>query len=234
MAGTAKSAGTVAVLVAMGLVVAASASAQSHTSTFGHPAGRIAPRVRPVPIRPGSTVGTPLNPNFAPIGTVPGLSFNIQALAAADRHRRGRRGEVVTPFLWYAPYYSPYLDYDETPEPPYDYSEGQPQAYPYPQGYPYPRGYGYPRSVPPPTQPSEPVPPPANAEPQAPLPDVGQFVLVRLDGQVIFASAFMVANGRVTYVTREGIRRSFPISELDKDATRQMNEANGTSVSLPD
>ena len=234
MAGTANLIRAVVTFVALGVVIAASASAQSHASTFGHPAGRIAPRVRPVPIRPGSTVGTPLNPNFAPIGTVPGLSFNIQALAAADRHRRGHRGQVVTPFVWYAPYYTPYLDYDEEPEPPYDYSEGQPQAYPYTQGYQYPQGYGYPQSAPPPAQPPEPAPPPASSEPQPPPPDVGQFVLVRLDGQVIFASAFMAANGRVTYVTREGIRRSFPISELDKEATRQMNEANGTSVSLPD
>ena len=70
-------------------------------------------------------------------------------------------------------------------------------------------------------------------EPQPPPPEVGQFVLVRLDGQVLFAVAFTTVNGRLTYVTREGLRRSFPVSELDKDATRQMNDANGASVSLP-
>ena len=73
-----------------------------------------------------------------------------------------------------------------------------------------------------------------SAELQPPPPDVGQFVLVRLDGQVIFVSAFMAVDGRITYVTREGVRRSFPISELDKQATRQINEANGTDISLPD
>ena len=176
-----------------------------------------------MPIRPGATVGTPLNPNFAPIRNVPGLSFNIQALAAADRRnaRRSRRGGVA-PLLWYSPYYSPYLDYDEEPEPPYDYTYGYQQPQPPPQPAPAPPQY----------LPNE--APTVSFGPSAPPPDVGQFALVRLDGQVIFASAFMATNGRVTYVTREGIRRSFPLSELDKDATRQMNEANGTSISLPD
>lgn len=214
MRGTLKFARVAASLSALFLVLAASAAAQSRAGGAGHPAG-IAPSVRVVPIRPGSRVGTPLNPNFAPIGTVPGLSFNIQALAAADRRNRSRapRGEVSTPLLWYSPYYSPYADYYEAPQPPYDY------------------GYAPQQTAAPP---SEPAPEPLSAEPQTPPPDVGQFVLVRLDGHVIFAVAFMAVDGRVTYVTREGLRRSFPISELDKDATRQMNEANGTSVSLPD
>ena len=233
MARILKVVGFVSALVALSLALSAAALAQSHgggaAGGIGHPAGNIAPRTRPMPIRPGATVGTPLNPNFAPIRTVPGLSFNIQALAAADRRnaRRSRRGGVVAPLLWYSPYYSPYLDYDEEPQPPYDYSYGQPQNYGQTLSYGQPQ---YRQAVTPPAQPVEPS---ASLEPQAPPPDVGQFALVRLDGQVIFVSAFMTVSGRVTYVTREGIRRSFPISELDKDATRQMNEANGTSISLP-
>jgi hypothetical protein len=203
---------------ALSLLVSSSLAAQSRAGGVSHPAG-VARTVHVVPIRPGSRVGTPLNPNFAPIGTVPGLSFNVQALAAADRRnpRRGGRDRVATPFLWYSPDYAPYLDYgygEEQPQPPYDYAQ--------------------PQNAGPPGKPAEAAPPTESAyeDLQPPPPDVGQFVLVRLDGQVIFASAFMAVNGRVTYVTREGIRRSFPVSELDKDATRELNEANGTSISL--
>jgi hypothetical protein len=67
-----------------------------------------------------------------------------------------------------------------------------------------------------------------------PPPELGQLILVRRDGKVLLAVAFTVRDGDVTYVTTEGTRRSFPVSELDKEATRQMNDANGTSVSLPD
>jgi len=83
------------------------------------------------------------------------------------------------------------------------------------------------------------VPPPESApSAAAPAsiapPELGQLILVRRDGKVLLAVAFTVRNGELTYVTTEGARRSFPLSELDKEATRQMNDANGTSVSLPD
>jgi hypothetical protein len=59
-------------------------------------------------------------------------------------------------------------------------------------------------------------------------------ILVRSDGEVLLAVAFTVRNGQLTYITNEGTKRSFPVSELDKQATQQMNDANGTSVSLPE
>jgi hypothetical protein len=40
--------------------------------------------------------------------------------------------------------------------------------------------------------------------------------------------------GKLTYVSRESLKRSFPVNELDKNATRDVNDANGTSVALPD
>jgi hypothetical protein len=204
-------------LATLSLPFASSAAAQ----TRGAAIGRSAP-VRSAPIRAGGfhsmqRAGTPLQPNFGPISRVRGLSFNIQALAPADRRAR-RRSQFVTPFLGYSPFYSPYLDYSyDEPQPPYDY-----QQQPAPQIAPQ-----QPRFAP--SEPSS-----NSAEPQPPPPEVSQFVLVRLDGQVVFADAFTTVNGRLTYVTREGLRRSFPVSELDKDATRQMNDANGTSISLPD
>jgi hypothetical protein len=62
---------------------------------------------------------------------------------------------------------------------------------------------------------------------------VARIRVARIDCKVLLAVAITVRNGNLTYVTTEGARRSFPVSELDKEATRQMNDANGTSVSLP-
>ena len=65
------------------------------------------------------------------------------------------------------------------------------------------------------------------------MPDAGEFILVRRDGQVAMAVAFTTTGNRLTYISREGTRRSFSLSELDRDATLQMNEANGTTLTLP-
>lgn len=42
----------------------------------------------------------------------------------------------------------------------------------------------------------------------------------------------MLTGPQLTYVTPEGIRRMLPLSDLDADATQQMNEARGTSVQI--
>jgi hypothetical protein len=93
----------------------------------------------------------------------------------------------------------------------------------------------------PPQQPQPAAPAPSAAVPQAatpqspppPPPELGQLILVRRDGQVLLAVAFTVRNGQLTYITNDGTRRTFPVADLDKEATRQMNDANGTSVALP-
>ena len=66
-----------------------------------------------------------------------------------------------------------------------------------------------------------------------PVAELGELVLIRNDGRVVFAVGYSVVNGRLIYVTREGLRRSFPLAELDADATLQMNEERGTSLRLP-
>lgn len=78
-------------------------------------------------------------------------------------------------------------------------------------------------------------PSPTIEAPPAPQPvaELGELVLIRNDGRVVFAVAYSVVNGRLVYVTREGFRRSFPLAELDADATLQMNEERGTSLRLP-
>lgn len=201
-------------------------------SSFGQPrptfSNRVAPRV--------AGVGTPLYPNFAPIPfrskAVPGLGFNYEHLVAVspssrDRFGHLRSGRVITPIFfgglpYYGdPYYGDYGGYDGAP------MEPQPQpAQPLfilqtPQGIPQ-------------GDPVAPAPQVTNAAPEAhPVPDAGEFILVRRDGQVAMAVAFTTAGGRLTYISREGTRRSFALSELDKDATVQMNEANGTTLTLP-
>lgn len=71
-------------------------------------------------------------------------------------------------------------------------------------------------------------------EPAAAVPDVGDFILIRRDGRILFASAFSITGNQLRYVTPEGVRGSLLMSDLDADATQQMNEARGTSVQLHD
>lgn len=85
------------------------------------------------------------------------------------------------------------------------------------------------------------VPPPAAQAPsqarsdaeELPLPDPGEFVLVQRDGRLLFAVAFTGEPGRLIYVTKEGLRRSVSLEQLDVDATLRMNEERGTAIQLP-
>ena len=69
-------------------------------------------------------------------------------------------------------------------------------------------------------------------EAAAPVRDVGEFVLVRRDGRVLFASMYTISGKQLTYVTPEGFRRTLALADLDADATQQMNEARGTTVQI--
>jgi hypothetical protein len=63
---------------------------------------------------------------------------------------------------------------------------------------------------------------------------VGELILVRRDGRVLFASVFSVTGTQVQYVTPEGIRHTLPLAELDTVATQEMNEARGTTLQFHD
>jgi len=193
-------------------------------------------RVAPRAVR----VGTPLYPNFAPIpfgsAAVPGLGFDYEHLVAVSPPRRDRfghlrSGRLITPvFFGGLPYYGDDIAYDGAYDSGYDSAPLEPQPQPaqppmfIPQAPQFDPG----------REPVAPAPQVSNAVPEAPVPDAGEFILVRRDGQVAMAVAFTTAGNRLTYITREGTRRSFSLSELDKDATLQMNEANGTTLKLPD
>ena len=77
------------------------------------------------------------------------------------------------------------------------------------------------------------APSPSVSPAQAPLRELGPFILLRRDGQIVLAVAFSASSDRLTYINQDGARRSFPLAELDAETTQQMNEAAGRSIVLP-
>jgi hypothetical protein len=71
------------------------------------------------------------------------------------------------------------------------------------------------------------------ARPVEPYRELEEYVLVRKDGGEIYVVAFTTQKGRVVYVTRQGLRRSVALEELDGAATTRRNEDRGADVRLP-
>jgi hypothetical protein len=65
------------------------------------------------------------------------------------------------------------------------------------------------------------------------VPDVEQYVFVRLDGSLVFAVAYAWENGTLRYVTPDGLRRSITRDALDLNATQQFNEQRGLNFRVP-
>ena len=176
---------------------------------------------------PGHAVVTPHNPAFAPFTAVPGLGFDYPHLAAINRaslpHAHiGRNIPFVALIFNYAlPLY--YFDGSDLPYP-------QPQPSVIVVQQPSPTIVIEP-AAPAVNPPSEAAAPPRD---EPPLPELTQFILVRRDGQVQLAVAFAIAGDRLIYITRDGLRHTLSVAELDKDTTRQMNDVNGTTLVLPD
>jgi len=189
----------------------------------GAPATRIS-LMRAAP-RAANRVATPLNPNFAPLRGVPGLGFDYDHLAAISRVQGNRfpRARRVGTVGYIIPIFSDGL--------PYSYAYGGDISYESPEP---PQPLVSPEPLPIVTPPAQPATEVAAAAQAAPVPEVGQFILMRRDGQVVLAVAFTTASGRLMYVARDGTRHSFPLAELDRDATRQMNDVNGTTLALPE
>jgi hypothetical protein len=86
----------------------------------------------------------------------------------------------------------------------------------------------------PPTQPAaQPAPETEAAPPAAPVPDVGQFILVLRNGTRIQAVAFTNSNGNIVYITADGSRRTIALADLDSATTVRVNEERGTPLQLP-
>jgi len=176
-----------------------------------------------------SLVPTPSLVSFGSANGVPGLGFDYPHLAAVSgglnnrsRNHSGRgrnfgQGSYVPILFGGYPYYYDSLDYDQ----PQQQGQQQPQTavdqQPVPADTAQQDAYSANESA------------AASAEP---VRDVGEFILVQRDGRVLFASAFSVVGAQLRYVTPEGIRRTVLMSDLDADATQQMNEARGTTVQL--
>jgi len=174
--------------------------------------------------------------SFGDVNNVPGLGFDYTHLAAisgalhnhASRgfgrgSRRGQSSFVPILFGGY-PFYGDYSDYDQPPP----QEQPQPQVIviqqPVPTAAPQSADTGY--------DPAAASSLANSAPPAAPVRDVGEFVLVLRDGRILFASVFSVVGAQLQYVTPEGFRHTLPMSELDSQATEQMNEARGTTVQL--
>ena len=69
--------------------------------------------------------------------------------------------------------------------------------------------------------------------PANPPRELEEIVFVRRDGTLVFAVAFSSSGGQLTYITREGLRRSLSLSDLDLESTHRWNEERGTSLHRP-
>lgn len=175
---------------------------------------------------------------------VPGLGFDFPHLAAISgalhngsfhfgHHNHFEQGSFVPILFGGYPYYPYYAD-----DFGYDPQEQQPAQQPVPQSQPQPQIIVI--QMPAPAQQA------ADSgndtgnlsatgsapQAEAPIRDVGDFIFVRRDGRILFASVFSVVGTQLTYVTPEGFRRTLEMSDLDGDATQQMNEAHGTTVQI--
>jgi hypothetical protein len=62
--------------------------------------------------------------------------------------------------------------------------------------------------------------------------DVGTFILVKKDGTKVEAGAYYRQGDQIVYITPKGAKRTMLYSELDRDATHEINEERGTSLDL--
>ncbi len=169
---------------------------------------------------------------------VPGLGFDFPHLAAisgghGNNHfshfgHNGRRGQgSFEPILFGGyPYYYDDLGYDQPEQQVVSQPQPQPQIIVIQQPVPAQQSAdsgsdtgNLPASV-------------SAPEADVPIRDVGDFILVRRDGRILFASVFSAVGTQLQYVTPEGIRHTLALSDLDADATQQMNEARGTKVQI--
>jgi hypothetical protein len=247
--------------IAAGILVCSLAAAQARNATVDSSVQRPAAHARPAARASANSTGTAatalqssrqdsviqISPSghvtsgFDPIASsvsfdaVPGLGFDFPHMAAISGARRnnssmqfvhqGHRGQSsFVPILFGGyPYYED-LGYDQPEQQPVQ--QLQPQIIVIQQPVPAQQAADK-RSDTSNLSASQP-----ESQAAAPVRDVGDFLLVRRDGRILFASVFSVVGMQLQYVTPEGIRHTLAMSDLDADATRQMNEARGTTLQI--
>jgi hypothetical protein len=70
------------------------------------------------------------------------------------------------------------------------------------------------------------------AAPSEPLRELEEILLIRRDGSALKVVAFSANATRLTYVTRDGARRSLALAELDLEATTLANEERGVVLRI--
>jgi hypothetical protein len=187
----------------------------------GTPRPGLAPGVRRGFVPPPLPLS--VSQHFPPVNGVPGLGFDfphltIVGLGLPRRLGFGNRGSFssFTPVFFGPPYY------------------------PFEAEVPYSEAGHESMNIVVPSQPLRVASPPVGtasgaASPQdpPPLPELAPLILACRDGRIVQVVAFTANNGRIVYIAMDRRKHSLPVSELDKNATRLMNAAYGTSVSLP-
>jgi hypothetical protein len=216
----------------------ASASSVTPATTGFQPS----PQASVIQISPTGRITSGFGPatnsfSFDSIAGVPGLGFDFPHLAAVGGAMRnnpphfehhGHRGQdsFVPIFFGGYPYGYEDLGYDQQDQQTVQPSQPQPQIIVIQQPVPVQQGADSGSDA------GNLSAPESESQAAAPIRDVGDFILVRRDGRVLFASIFSVVGAQLQYVTPEGIRHTLAMSDLDADATQQMNEARGTTVQI--
>src|ERR1700676_5676391 len=73
----------------------------------------------------------------------------------------------------------------------------------------------------------------SNREPNNSASNTTEYVFVRRDGTVFFAVAYSWVNGRLQYVTQDGLRKVASLDSLDLKATQEFNEQSGQTLTTP-
>jgi hypothetical protein len=187
-------------------------------------APRMAPRVSSAPMAARPRNVSAVRPTRAASATSGGRRQVVTYRNTRDRFGRLHRVRIVS-FVGAYPGYFDYPGYY-----PYDYGYDQSDSN-YDQGSYDATQQSAPASA------DQTAPAPsqyAAASADATRPDSGQLILVRKDGQIVTPNAFAISGDQLVYISRQGARLSFPVSDLDKDTTRKMNQANGTNIAIPD
>ncbi|MGC1491981.1 MAG: hypothetical protein WA798_11480, partial [Candidatus Acidiferrum sp.] len=165
---------------------------------------------------------------------VPGLGFDYAHVAAVHPqgtfgrghgHGRGHFNQFVGAYFPFygGGYYLPLFPDDDID---YDQSAAAADAQQVDTGEPEPVHDQE-------AQPSVDVVPNYSSAAPARAQDSDEYVFVRRDGTLFFATAFAWENGALRYITREGLRRTVSLDQLDLHATQQFNEQRGLNFRLP-